>query len=207
MAGRRRLPDRITFEDARRLVTWHYQWIIVNEFLPAIVGRNTVLQTLESIRERGPRFYTSRLVMRPAFPWSSRSHPLRAQPDPAVVIVRTWQAMWMWITSPRRSLSGDLRSAWRRSGRPGRSAWRGPSARRFNSADTFFDFGGDQTQHGTPTRSSIPGSPRHCSISRWAPSRAAAADLSCPGNLLRHLTWSLPSGQDIAEEVEDSPPA
>ncbi len=29
---------RNVFAEARRIVTWHYQWIIVNEFLPNIVG-------------------------------------------------------------------------------------------------------------------------------------------------------------------------
>ena len=30
--------QRRVFAEARRLVTWHYQWIIVNEFLPHIIG-------------------------------------------------------------------------------------------------------------------------------------------------------------------------
>ena len=49
--------ERSVFSRARELVTWHYQWIIVNEFLPSIIGQPLVAQ----IRARGPRFYTSRL--------------------------------------------------------------------------------------------------------------------------------------------------
>lgn len=30
------------FEEARRIVTWHYQWIVVNEFLPAMIGQDLV---------------------------------------------------------------------------------------------------------------------------------------------------------------------
>jgi hypothetical protein len=32
----------IGFEDVRRLVTWHYQWIVLHEFLPHFVGQDLV---------------------------------------------------------------------------------------------------------------------------------------------------------------------
>ncbi len=41
------------FEGARRALTWHYQWVIVNEFLPVLAGRDLVNTVLTS----GPRFY------------------------------------------------------------------------------------------------------------------------------------------------------
>src|SRR5262245_51513359 len=41
------------FEAARRALTWHYQWVIVNEFLPLLAGRDLV----NTILTRGPRFY------------------------------------------------------------------------------------------------------------------------------------------------------
>jgi len=41
------------FEDARRTLTWHYQWVIVNEFLPLLAGRDLVT----TILTRGLRFY------------------------------------------------------------------------------------------------------------------------------------------------------
>jgi hypothetical protein len=41
------------FEDARRGLTWHYQWIIINEFLPLLAGSDLV----NSILTGGPRFY------------------------------------------------------------------------------------------------------------------------------------------------------
>ena len=44
------------YQEARRLATWHYQWIIVHEFLPAIVGSALV----NDILSRGPRFYRPR---------------------------------------------------------------------------------------------------------------------------------------------------
>ncbi len=33
------LAGAALFEEARRVVTWHYQWVVVHDFLPRIVGR------------------------------------------------------------------------------------------------------------------------------------------------------------------------
>ncbi|MDF0675507.1 MAG: heme peroxidase family protein [Nitrospira sp.] len=41
------------FREARRQVQWHYQWIIVNEFLPLTIGQNRT----DEILRNGPRFY------------------------------------------------------------------------------------------------------------------------------------------------------
>ncbi len=41
------------FREAQRLVRWHYQWIVVHEFLPLSVGEALV----EDILNNGPRFY------------------------------------------------------------------------------------------------------------------------------------------------------
>jgi Animal haem peroxidase len=41
------------FEEARRSLSWHYQWLIVNELLPVLVGRELVDELLDT----GPRHY------------------------------------------------------------------------------------------------------------------------------------------------------
>lgn len=43
-------PSQV-YEAARKMVTWHYQWIVVNEFLPAMVGQETVTQILGKGRQ------------------------------------------------------------------------------------------------------------------------------------------------------------
>ena len=48
-------PGRSLFETAQQLVRWHYQWIVLHEFLPAIVGGPMV----EAVR-RGRVFYRPR---------------------------------------------------------------------------------------------------------------------------------------------------
>lgn len=41
------------FKEAQRQVRWHYQWIILNEFLPLTIGQDRV----DDIVQNGPRFY------------------------------------------------------------------------------------------------------------------------------------------------------
>ena len=52
------------YSEARRLTTWHYQWMILHEFLPLFVGQSMV----NSIVRRGRRFYRPKRARR-----SSRS--------------------------------------------------------------------------------------------------------------------------------------
>ena len=42
-----RVPEAEIFEDARRAATWHYQWVILDEFLPMLVGPELVFGLLE----------------------------------------------------------------------------------------------------------------------------------------------------------------
>ncbi len=44
---------RERFNEARRQVTWHYQWIILHQFLPVTIGQDRVDELLQN----GPRFY------------------------------------------------------------------------------------------------------------------------------------------------------
>ena len=45
-------PDEV-FHDVRKLTTWHYQWMILHEFLPLFIGQDLV----NGILEGGRRFY------------------------------------------------------------------------------------------------------------------------------------------------------
>jgi hypothetical protein len=193
---------RSAFDEARQLVTWHYQWIIVNEFLPLIVGRDLVQQTLRGIRERGPRFYTSRLgdensipvefqiayrfghsLIRPSYR-ANLLGDVNASGDPA--------PFFGFIFDPAGEGQGDpvdLRGGAR-------------ARRRFIGWQTFFNFGGDQAANVRPNKIID----THISTPLFHLPLGAIASgdppISLPErNLLRHLTWSLPSGQDIAREL------
>jgi len=46
-------PAADAFKEAQRLVRWHYQWIVVHEFLPLTVGETLV----DDLLANGPQFY------------------------------------------------------------------------------------------------------------------------------------------------------
>ena len=45
--------DGDPFEEARRSLAWHYQWLILNDFLPTLVGT----ELMDELAATGPRFY------------------------------------------------------------------------------------------------------------------------------------------------------
>jgi hypothetical protein len=47
------VPESELFDDARRALIWHYQWVILNDFLPNLVGSAMTTSVLED----GLRFY------------------------------------------------------------------------------------------------------------------------------------------------------
>jgi hypothetical protein len=53
LARGRGVPGAEVFETARRETVWHYQWVIVNDYLPRLVGAELV----QSVLDHGPRFY------------------------------------------------------------------------------------------------------------------------------------------------------
>jgi Animal haem peroxidase len=55
-------PDADVFAAAQQVVRWHYQWIVIHEFLPLTVGQAQV----DDILAHGPRFY--RWAERPFIP-------------------------------------------------------------------------------------------------------------------------------------------
>jgi hypothetical protein len=56
------VPESELFDDARRALNWHYQWVILNDFLPNLVGE---AMTTTALRD-GLRFY--RLTGEPFIP-------------------------------------------------------------------------------------------------------------------------------------------
>lgn len=59
------LPGESLFKTAQRLVRWHYQWVIVHDFLPHVCGQNMVDKVLidgdEGRKEVKNRFYKPKL--------------------------------------------------------------------------------------------------------------------------------------------------
>ena len=187
---------RIVFAAARRLVTWHYQWIIVHEFLPTIVGSALVNEVLSG----GRRYYQPELgaaSIPVEFQMAYRfGHSVVRPSYRANLAGNGGQPFFAFIFDPAGQ--GQLDPVDLRGG------CRAP--RRFVGWQTFFNFGGSQAANVRPnkmidTKISTP-------LFDLPLGAIASGDppTSLPQrNLLRHLTWSLPSGQDIARAM-DIPP-
>jgi hypothetical protein len=193
---REAMRQRILFAAARRLVTWHYQWIIVNEFLPNIVGAALVNEILSGRR----RFYrpeSGGASIPVEFQMAYRfGHSIVRPSYRANLAGDGGQPFFAFIFDPAGQGQIDpidLRGGCR-------------AARRFVGWQTFFNFGGSQSLNVRQnkmidTKISTP-------LFDLPLGAIASGDppTSLPQrNLLRHLTWSLPSGQDIARAMGIQP--
>ncbi len=186
-AGAETEPERV-FAEARRLVTWHYQWIVLHELLPSIVGRSLV----DDILRRGRRLYRGDEV-EGAMPVEFQGAAYRFGHS-------------MVRPSYRANLQGDRGRPFfgfvfdpRAEGQADPDDLRGGAraARRFVGWQTFFDFGDGEVKprKTIDTRLSTP---------LFRLPLGAIADGTLPvslaqRNLLRQLTWQLPSGQRCAQ--------
>ncbi|MDQ4009347.1 MAG: peroxidase [Actinomycetota bacterium] len=180
---------------ARRTIMHHWQWIVVNEFLPQIVGRPLVRDILRN----GRRWYRfSNATMPVEFQTGTYrfghsmvrpSYRANRKGDPGGDLATGAPAFFGFIFNPAGEDQADPIDL--------RGGARAP--RRFIGWETFFDFGGDQTQHVRPNKliDTNISTPLFQLPLAAIPSRDAPTSLS-QRNLLRHLTWSLPSGQRIA---------
>jgi hypothetical protein len=197
----RRLSSEELFHKARQLTTWHYQWMIVHEFLPQFIGQVLVTDILRN----GRRFY------RPSVPFI----PVEFQG----AAYRFGHSMVR--PSYRANLAGDddgtafFGMVFDPGGenQPDPVDLRGGARarRRFIGWQTFFDFG--------PTFTDGPGN----SNPAIRPNKLIDTKISTPlfdlplgaiagaspgdivvlpqRNLLRHITWAMPSGQSIARAM------
>jgi len=190
-------PSDRLFAEARRLVTWHYQWIIVHEFLPQII----TFGITQDVLTHGRRFYRpapgqhfmpvefqgacyrfGHSMVRPSYRANLRGDP-GGDPNTGA------PAFFGFIFSPAAE------------GQPDPDDLRGGARarRRFIGWQTFFDFrdGQVRTNKRIDTRISTPlfNLPLGAIASGDPPTALPQR------NLLRHLTWSLPSGQSIANAM------
>jgi hypothetical protein len=194
-------PDDI-FREARRLTRWHYQWMIVHEFLPLFIGQSMV----DNILRFGRKFY---------------------RPREAFIPVEFQGAVYRFghsLVRPsyRANLAGD------NDGTPFFGMIFDPSGegqadpvdlrggarapRRFIGWQTFFDFGPTFTDGPNNPNPAIRPNKRidttissvlfQLPVGTIAGGVGPGDPISLPQrNLLRHITWSIPSGQRIAREI------
>jgi hypothetical protein len=176
------------FAEARRVTTWHYHWLILHELLPLFVGQPLV----DDVLTKGRRFYRPRggafipvefqgaayrfghSLVRPSY----RANMRGDKGGPFFALTFDPSA-----TGPDPS---DLRGGFR-------------APRRFVGWQTFFDFGDGEVKPNkridTKISSPLFDLPLGAIASHDPPTSLAQR------NLLRQLTWRLPSGQTLARRL------
>ena len=193
--GRRSMPWQEAYALARLSTTWHYQWIVVNEFLPLVVGAELVHDVLT----RGRRYYTPRLgeaFMPVEFAGACYrlGHSMVRPSYRANLKGDGGNPFFGFIFDPgQNDVTTDPTDL--------RGGFRAP--RRFIGWQTFFDFGDGQVKRNKRIDT-------HVSTPLFTLPLGAIASHDQPTvlpqrTLLRHLTWSLPSGQAVAAAMRSQP--
>ena len=204
-AYRQASADKI-FKDARRLVTWHYQWIVLHEFLPAIIGQDRV----DRILAQGLKYYHPK--RRPSRVRVNDGHELtlmpiefsagayrfghsQVRPSYRLNFGPTGGSPFFAFIfddslNPNASDPDDLRGGKR-------------APRRFVDWQTFFDFGDDNARPNKRIDTKL-----SSVLMRLPGARAASPGLPADGlqslparTLTRHVNFGLPSGQDLARKM------
>jgi hypothetical protein len=185
--GRTRRHD--VFKVARQQVRWHYQWIVLNELLPSIIGRPLV----DDVLRVGRRFYrpSGPTAMPVEFQGAAYrfGHSMVRPSYRANMAGDGGQPFFGMIFDPAADGQDDPVDM--------RGSCRAP--RRFVGWQTFFDFGDGEVKPNKmiDTKLSTP-------LFTLPLSAIASGEppTSLPTrNLLRHITWQLPSGQAIAARM------
>jgi hypothetical protein len=170
------------------VILWHYQWLIVHEFLPLFVGQALV----DDVLRNGRRYYTPKQASMPVdFQGAAyrMGHSLVRPSYRANLAGDHGQPFFGFIFLPRdhgEPIGAD----------PVDLIGGARAPRRFVGWQTFFDFGDGQVKHNKRIDTTLSTPLFHLplrTIASHDPPTALAQR-----TLLRHLTWSLPSGQRIA---------
>ena len=167
------------FAEAQRLVRWHYQWIVLYEYLPLIVGKSVI----KDILKNGRKFY--KFKNKPYIPVEFAMAAFRIGHSQ----VRPFYKVNSRFTAPIFNSSQDLSHPDPDDLRGGKRA-----PRRFVEWSNFFNTGNGIVQQGKKIDTTI-SSPMFELPFLPQPNSLAQR------NLLRGLSFGLPSGQDIAKAM------
>ena len=189
----RRMDSSRAFSEARRLTTWHYHWLILKEFLPQFVGQARVDSAL-----RFRRFYrpsTGQAFMPVEFQGACYrfGHSMVRPSYRANLAGDNGAAFFGMIFDPAGEGQAD----------PVDLRGNARAARRFIGWQTFFDFGDTQMRPNKLIDTNISTPLFNLPLQTIA---GGDPPTSLPQrNLLRGITWSLPSGQSIARRIGTTP--
>ena len=194
----------VQFLIARQVTLWHYQWLLVNEHLPQIGGQALVDEVLQN----GNRFYKpaagdafmpiefgaaayrfGHSMVRPSYranftSGTGDSTSPTADPFFALVFDQNEPSFSDPVTHDRDDLLGGY-----------------PAARRYVGWQTFFDVGDGQVKNNKKIDTTISSVLFTLPLPAIAPRTQTSPTVLPQRNLLRQLTWRLPSGQAIARAM------
>jgi hypothetical protein len=200
----------VAFLIARQITLWHYQWLLVNEHLPQIAGQ----QIVNDVLQNGSRFYNpppgdafmpiefgaacyrfGHSMVRPSYRanfTSGTGDSTSPTADPFFGLVFDPSIPAPEFDSPPRFDRDDLLGGY-------------PAPRRYIGWQTFFDLGDGQVKNNKKIDTTISSVLFTLPVPAIAPHTQTSPTVLPQRNLLRQLTWSLPSGQAIANAIGAPP--
>jgi Animal haem peroxidase/TAT (twin-arginine translocation) pathway signal sequence len=194
----------VRFLIAREVTLWHYQWLLVNEHLPQIAGHAMVNDVLR----KGNRHYKppnrdafmpiefgaaayrfGHSMVRPSYranftSGTGDSTSPTANPFFALVFDPAEPDFSAPVAHDRADLLGGY-----------------PAPRRYIGWQTFFDFGDGQVKNNKKIDTTISSVLFTLPLPAIAPHTQTSPTVLPQRNLLRQLTWGLPSGQALARAM------
>jgi hypothetical protein len=193
----------VAFLIARQVTLWHYQWLLVNEHLPQIAGQAVVNDVLQ----KGNRFYKpppgdafmpiefgaaayrfGHSMVRPSY----RANFTSGTGDSPSPTADPFFGLVFDASIPAPEFSAlpsfdrdDLLGGY-------------PAPRRYIGWQTFFDFGDGQVKNNKKIDTTISSVLFTLPLPAIAPHTQNSPTVLPQRNLLRQLTWLLPSGQAVA---------
>jgi hypothetical protein len=199
-----RVPAYVRHRVAREVTLWHYQWLLVNEHLPQIAGQ----QVVNDVLANGNRFYRpprgdaflpiefggacyrfGHSMVRPSYRANFTSGTGdTANPFTGLV----FDAATKDFHAPVRYDRDDLLGGY-------------PAPRRYIGWQGFFDLGDGKFAHNKKIDTAISSVLFTVPVPAIAPHTQTSPTVLPQRNLLRQLTWSLPSGQALAKAMGVTP--
>jgi Animal haem peroxidase len=198
----------VKFLIAREVTLWHYQWLLVNEHLPQIAGQGVV----DDVLRFGNRVYRppagdafmpiefgaaayrfGHSMVRPSYranftSGTGDSPSPTANPFFALVFDVGQRDFSDPVSYDRDDLLGGY-----------------PAPRRYIGWQTFLDLGDGQVKNNKKVDATISSVLFTLPVPAIAPHTQTAPVVLPQRNLLRQLTWGLPSGQSIARAIGAEP--
>ena len=194
----------VAFLLAREVTLWHYQWLLVNEHLPQIAGQGVVNDVLA----HGNRFYRppagdgfmpiefgaaayrfGHSLVRPSYRanfTSGTGDSTSATADPFFALV--FDENEPNFSDPVAYDRDDLLGGY-------------PAPRRYVGWQTFFDLGDGNVKNNKKIDTTISSVLFTLPVPAIAPHTQTSPTVLPQRNLLRQLTWGLPSGQAVARAM------